>query len=118
MAVPDSKVTGAVLPGRRGDLQPGGQVTGGNAPEYRVHEARRSRPGHVLDQVYGGGDGRVRADPGSQQLVRAEPQRLAHDCVERVEAAVAADGQDRVISAQAAQRAIAELSGQRRIPAG
>ena len=60
----------------------------------------------------------MRADPGGQQLVRAEPQHLAQRRVEPVQVAVAADGEHRVVAALAAQRAVGQLGGQRRVPPG
>ena len=48
----------------------------------------------------------------------AEPQHLAHRRVERAEITVAADAQHGVVAALAAQRAVAELGGQRGVPAG
>ena len=56
------------------------------------------------------------ADPGGQQLVRAEPEHVAHRRVELVP--VAARGQDGVIGAAAAQRAVGQLGGEGRVTAG
>src|SRR5262250_1777616 len=47
----------------------------------------------------------------------AEPQCLADRRVERAELTVAADAQHRVIAALSTERAVAELGGQRRVPA-
>jgi hypothetical protein len=57
-------------------------------------------------------------DPGCQELMSAEPEGLAHRRVERAEVTVAADAKDGVIAALSAQRAVAELGGQRGVPPG
>ena len=56
------------------------------------------------------------ADPGGQQLVHAEPEHVAHRRVELVP--VAARGQDGVVGAAAAQRAVGQFGGEGRVAAG
>ena len=118
MAVPDGQVPDPVVgPARRGDLQPGVEVAGRHLAQDGVDETRRPRADDVPHQVDRGGHGRVRGHPRREQLVRAEPEDLAHGEVEGVQVAVAADGEHRVVGALAAQRAVGQLRGQRRVPA-
>ena len=56
------------------------------------------------------------ADPGGQQLVGAEPEHVAHRRVDIVP--VAAGGQDGVIGAAAAQRAVGQFGGEGGVTAG
>ena len=117
MAVPDGQVTGRVTGLVRGrDPDPVVQVAGGHPAQDRVDETRGPRAADVLGQVDRRGHGGVPADPGGQQLVRAEPEHVAHRRVEVVP--VAARGQDGVIRAAAAQRAVGQLGGEGRVTAG
>ena len=56
------------------------------------------------------------ADPGGQELMSAEPEDVAYRRVEIVP--VAAGGEDRVVGAAAAQRAVGQFGGEGRVPAG
>src|SRR6266851_122579 len=117
IAVPDGEVPGRVAgPVWGDDLDPGIQVTGGHAAQDRVDEARRAGAADVLGQVDRGRHGGVAADPGGQQLMRADPEHVAHRRVELVP--VAARGQDGVVGAAAAQRAVGQFGGEGSVPAG
>ncbi len=117
IAVPDGQVTGRVPgPVRGDDLDPAVQVAGGHPAQDRVDEAGRPRAADVLGQVDGGRHGGVVTDPGGQQLVCAEPEHVAHRRVDLVP--VAAGGQDGVIGAAAAQRAVGQFGGEGGVPAG
>ena len=117
IAVPHRQVSGRVpRPVRRDDLDPGVQVAGGHPAQDGVDEAGRAGAADVLGQVDRGRHGGVAADPGGQQLVRAEPEHVAHRRVEFVP--VAACGQDGVVGAAAAQRAVGQLGGEGRVAAG
>ena len=50
--------------------------------------------------------------------MHAQPQHVAHDRVERAQVAVAADAEHRVIAALTAERSVAQLGRQGRVPAG
>jgi hypothetical protein len=56
------------------------------------------------------------ADLGGKQLMRAEAKHIAYRRVQPVP--VAAGVEDRVVGAAAAQRAVGQLGGERRVPAG
>ena len=117
IAVPHRQVSGRVPgPVRRDDLDPGVQVAGGHPAQDRVDEAGRPGAADVLGQVDRGRHGGVVADPGGQQLVHAEPEHVAHRRVELVP--VAARGQDGVVGAAAAQRAVGQFGGEGRVAAG
>jgi hypothetical protein len=107
-----------VVAARRGDLQPRLEVPGGDLPQHRVDEPGRPRASDVLGEVHRRGDRGVGADPGGQQLVRAQPEHLAQRRVDPVQVPVAADGEDGVVAALTAQRAVGQLGGERRIPSG
>jgi len=59
----------------------------------------------------------VRADPGGQQLVGAEPQDVEQRGVDVGERAGAARGEHGVVAAAAAERAVGQLGGQRGVAA-
>jgi hypothetical protein len=58
----------------------------------------------------------VAANPSGQELVHAEPQHVTDGRIDLVP--VAARGQDRVIGAAAAQRAVGQFGGKGGVPAG
>ncbi len=110
VAVADGELA-VVIGGRVGgdDLQPAVGVAGGDPAQDRVDVAGRTVARHRLDEVDRGRDGGVGADPGAEELVRAEPEHQSDRRVELVKRAVAARGEHRVVGALAAQRAVGEL---------
>src|SRR6516162_6929698 len=113
MAVAECQVADGVAgPVGRGRGDPALQVAGGHAAQHGVDETSRARPGDLPGQVHRRGHGRVRADPGREQLVCPEPEHVQHGRVDLAEAAGAAGGDHRVIGALPPQRAVAELGGQ------
>lgn len=103
-----------VLLVRRGDLgDPRVQVLRADPAQHRVDELRPPvadlRPG----QLHGGRDGGVAGDPGGQQLVRAEREHVQDRRVHLAQRPVDAGGDDRVVGALQAQRAVDEFGGER-----
>ena len=94
------------------------KVMGGHPAQDRVDEAGRARSGDLPGQVHRRGDGRVRADPGREQLVRAQAEHVAHGRVDLVEPAGAAGGDHGVVRGLPAQRPVAELGRQRGVAPG
>ncbi len=70
------------------------------------------------DQVDGGRHRGVRGHPHVQDLVRPEPQRVAHRRVDALHVPPGRVGDDRVERAGVPQRAVGQLGGERGVPAG
>ncbi len=87
----------------------------GDPAENRVREARRSSSGFRGHEVHGLVDGRVRGDTRGEQLMHREAQRIEDGGVDAVRRAICRGGDDRVIGAEAPQRAVGQLGGESRI---
>jgi hypothetical protein len=109
-------VLGIVVVGRRDPLQPAVEVVLRDLAEHGVDEFRPSVAQHHPGQFDGGGHGGVRGDAGPQQLVRAQAQHVQHRRVDLAQRPVDTGRDDRVVRPLAAQRAVHQLGGQRRVP--
>src|SRR5690606_12239195 len=88
-----------------------------DSPQHRVGEAGRARR-HHLHQPHRGADGGVRRYPGVEQLVGAEPQRVACRWVDPVHRPIGGGGDDLVEGSLPAQGAVRELGGEGGVPVG
>ena len=103
---------------RRDDGEPGVEVPGRDAAEHGVDVAGDPGAADRLGEVDRGRDGGVGADPGAEQLVRAEAQHEQHRRVELFQRAVAARGEHGVVAALAAQGAVGQLGREGGVAAG
>ena len=104
---------------RRGHVgEPAVEVTLGHPAQDGVGESRGCRTDLGPDQVDGGGHRGVRRHPGGEELVGAEPQRVEQRLVDLGDRSARRLGEDGVVAAPPAQRAVGELGGERGVASG
>jgi hypothetical protein len=107
---------GVLLVGRRDPVQPAVEVVGRDLAQHGVDELRPAVPQHHPGQLDRRADRGVPRDTGAEQLMGAEREHVQHGRVHLAQGPVHALGDDRVVGPLAAQRAVDQLGGERRVP--
>ena len=115
--VPDSERGRDVAIGRRDGVQPGVEVPLTDPAHHGIDQTGSPGTIDLPGQRNGGVGSRVDRHPHTQQLVRAEPQRVEHSPVDPGDWPVGGNLDDRVVDTAQSRCAIGHFGGECRIAA-
>ena len=118
VGVHEGQVPDRVTRQRRREFgDPGRLVPAGDLAEHAVDETRTCRVEFDAGLLDGGGHRGMLLDPGSQQLVCAQPQQVEKDRVDLVRRPFRRRGDHRVEQAAGAAGAVGQFGGEGGVPA-